>query len=101
MTDYERLSRGGYPASLGWKDRDTSRKAAEGVSGHAKGLRARVYDAVRAKPSTPEEVAMALDEPLHNVRPRLSECATKGLIIDSGQRRPAQGGRMAIVWRMP
>jgi hypothetical protein len=63
------------------------------------GLRARVYEAIKARPSTPEEIAAAIGENVWGVRPRTSELAARNLIEDSGERRQAMGGRSAIVWR--
>lgn len=104
MNDYERASRGGftphYPETPGFKARQTAKDAAAGITPAAGSLRARVLEAIRAKPSTPEEVAATLGVPLMNVRPRASELATTGLIVDSGQRRTADGGRQAIVWKV-
>lgn len=88
-----------YPDKPGAKARATSFAAAEGVAEKALSLKARVLAAIRMAPSTPEQVALLLGEPLMNVRPRCSELATLGLIADSGARRPAMGGRDAIVWK--
>jgi hypothetical protein len=35
-----------------------------------------------------------------NVRPRLSELSKQGLVIDSGARGTAMGGRRAIIWKV-
>jgi hypothetical protein len=88
-----------YPDAPGFKARDTSRAAAEGVAPKAGTLRARVLDAIRANPGTPEEIAARLGEPVLNTRPRCAELSAKGLIEDSGQRGPAMGGRRAIIWQ--
>lgn len=90
---------GSYPNAPGWKGRGTSREAAEGIAPVAKTLRARVLEAVKAKPGTPEQIALRLNVPLMNVRPRLSELSNQGLVEDSGDRGTAMGGRRAIVWR--
>jgi predicted ArsR family transcriptional regulator len=92
--------RGGYPVDPGFKARDTARAAAEGIKPVAGSLRARVYDAIKARPGTPEEIADRLGVPLMNVRPRCSELAARDLIVDSGERRLADGGRQAIVWKV-
>lgn len=88
-----------YPDAPGYKARSTSRAAAEGVAPKAGTLRARVLDAIRARPGTPEEIAARLGEPVLNTRPRTSELVRMGLIEDSGERRKAMGGRSAIVWQ--
>lgn len=88
-----------YPDAPGWKGRETSRAAAEGMAPRAATLRERVLIAIRAKPGSPEQVAKRIGEPVMNVRPRCSELARKNLIEDTGVRAVAQGGRKAIVWR--
>lgn len=88
-----------YPEDPGFKARDTSRAAAEGMRQAAKPLRERVFDAIKASPATPEEVAKRLGVPLMNVRPRTTELSRAHRIEDSGKRRKASGGRQAIVWR--
>lgn len=87
-----------YPDHPGHKARDTARNAAAGIEPKAKSLRARVYDAIRAEPGTPEQIAERLGEPVMNVRPRISELSARSLVTDSGRRGEAMGGRRAIVW---
>ena len=88
-----------YPESPGFKARETSRAAAAAMAPQAKSLRARVFDEIKKAPGTPEQIAHRLKEPLMNVRPRCSELAAKGLILDSEARGTAMGGRRAIIWR--
>ena len=90
----------GYPDRPGWKGSDTSRAAAAGIAGKAGTLRDRVLAAINVRPGTPEQIALRIDEPLMNVRPRCSELHAKGLIEDSAVRGTAMGGRHAIVWRV-
>lgn len=90
-----------YPEVAGFKARDTSRAAAEGVeAGPAQSNRQRIFESIRAMPATPETLGARLDLPLHYVRPRVTELAKRGLIEDSGERGPASGGRRAIIWRV-
>lgn len=89
-----------YPAQPGFKARQTSQAAAAQIAPKAVSLRARVLDAIKEKPGTPEEIAARLGEPVMNVRPRCSELAARNLITDSGARREAMGGRLAIVWQV-
>ena len=88
-----------YPQAPGWKGRDTSRNAAQGIAPRAKSLRAQVYDALKQAPGSPEQIAERLGVPVMNCRPRFSELAARNLITDSGRRAEAMGGRRAIVWR--
>jgi hypothetical protein len=46
-----------YPNHPGHKRRRTSRAAAEAIAPKAGSIRSRVYDAIKAKPGTPEEIA--------------------------------------------
>lgn len=89
-----------YPNGPGFKARDTSRAAAEAMAPQVKSLRARVFDELKKAPGTPEQIAHRLKVPLMNVRPRCSELAAKGLIVDSKVRGTAMGGRQAIIWRI-
>lgn len=89
-----------YPNAPGWKARETAQAAAVAVAPMAKGLRARVYDAIKAQPDTPEGVASRLDLDILAVRPRFSELAAQGLIEDSGACGPSRSGKSAIIWRV-
>lgn len=94
-----------YPDHPGHKRRRTSRAAAEAMAPRAGSIRSRVYDAIKAKPGTPEEIAARIGVPVMNVRPRCSELSAPApgrpaLIRDSGDRRTAMGGREAIVWEV-
>lgn len=89
----------GYPERPGAQARETSRAAAAAIAPSAKTLRARVLDEIKKAPGTPEQLAHRMREPLMNIRPRCSELAAKGLILDSQARGQAMGGRKAIIWR--
>jgi predicted ArsR family transcriptional regulator len=47
---------------------------------------------------TADELAAHLDMDRYSIQPRTSELKRRGLINDSGRRRPNATGRMAIVW---
>jgi hypothetical protein len=89
-----------YPEAPGFKARDTAKAAAAGMTPKAGSLRARVYDELKRRPGTPEQVAARIGEPVMNCRPRISELSARGLVVDSGERGEAMGGRLAIVWRV-
>jgi hypothetical protein len=89
-----------YPRAPGWKARRTAADAAAGIAAKAKPLRERVLEEIGLKPGTPEQIAHRLGVPLMNVRPRCSELAALKLIVDSGGRATAMGGRQAIIWRI-
>lgn len=93
-------SHSGYPSAPGYKREGTSEDAASGIAPKVGSLRAKVYDQIKFAPSTPEEVADVLSLPVHSIRPRFSELSARGLIKDSGKRRTAMGGRLAMVWEI-
>lgn len=47
---------------------------------------------------TADELADRLEMDRYSIQPRTSELRRKGLIRDSGQRRPNSSGKLAIVW---
>ena len=47
---------------------------------------------------TADELSARLDMNRWSIQPRTSELRRKGLILDSGQRRPNGSGKLAIVW---
>ena len=85
-----------YPQSPSLGKTDTSMEA--GISVDAKTWEKRVLDAVREKPSTMSEVALIWDVYPTTTRPRATALQAKGLIIDSGKRRPNRFGRNEIVF---
>lgn len=89
-----------YPAAPGFKDRDTSRAAAESVAGTAPLLRGRCLDAISSAPDglTADQVASAVGESVLSVRPRITELLKTKAIRDAGTRRPNASGRSAKVW---
>lgn len=89
-----------YPHAPGAKARDTSFAAARSMDRTAKTLRERALEALKAKPSTADEIAEALNVSFMAIRPRLTEAAQLGLVEDTGLRRPNASGRKAIVWRV-
>ena len=76
-------------------DPDTSKEAAnQDVSK----LEARVYELLRFKPLTTEELAFSLNKSLQSITPRIAPLRRKGMIYDSGQRKRGESGRGRIVW---
>ena len=88
-----------YPDSPGYKAEGTSREAAEAIADRAPSLMERTLACLKRRAMTPEEVAKELGEPVHSIRPRFSQLAAKSLIVNTGERRKAMGGRMASAWR--
>lgn len=61
-------------------------------------LEARVYELLRFKPLTAEELAFSLNKSLQSITPRIAPLRRKGLIYDSGIRKRGESGRPRIVW---
>lgn len=89
-----------YPGQPGFKDRDTSRKAAASMSDAAPLLQRRCLAALRAAPDglTADQIAAQIGETILSVRPRVTELLRDGRVRDSGQRRKNDSGRSAKVW---
>jgi hypothetical protein len=83
------------------KHSDTSRDAAAKILPAVGTLRRKVLEALQAVGSqgmTDEELQSRLNLTGSTQRPRRIELVAAGLVIDSGQRRPAESGRSAVVW---
>jgi DNA-binding MarR family transcriptional regulator len=83
-----------------WSDPGTSHEAAEQVD--VTRSEALVLAAIRRSGSRgliAAELPGATGLALNGATPRTRPLAEKGLIFDSGERRPAPSGRMQIVWR--
>lgn len=89
-----------YPDSPGYKEGGTSKDAASDVAGRAKYLQSRCLRALRGGNFTADELAAIIGEHVLSVRPRISELYKKGLVCKSGEKRPNQSGKKAIVWRL-
>jgi hypothetical protein len=88
----------GYPNTAGFKEKgSTSQEAAARVD--ADNLRGAALIAIRANPSTADEVASALGLSVLTIRPRLSELRALGKIVPNGERRKNASGASAAVWR--
>lgn len=89
-----------YPSAPGYKDRDTSRLAAESMAKGAPLLREQCRRALRDGPATADEIAGRLGQSILSIRPRLSELKQSGEVVDTGERRPNASGRPAKVLRL-
>lgn len=90
-----------YPEAPGFKDWDTSRKAADALAGRHVTLQDRCLKLVaRAGPRglTADEAAELTGETVLSIRPRFTELLALRRIRDSGQRRRNSSGRSAKVW---
>jgi hypothetical protein len=92
---------GGYPDKPGHKSHDdTTLAAAEAIASRAATLRAKAYAMLKVRRMTADECADTMGESVLAIRPRFSELRTKGLIRDTGNRRPNRSGHSAIVWEI-
>ena len=95
----EQLDLLAYPRSPGYRARSTSKAAADSMASRAGTLRAEVLRIILRSPSTADEAAFDLRESVLAIRPRVTELARLGAIIDSGVKRQNISGRNAIVWK--
>ena len=75
----------------------TSRSAAQSVATKAPALRELVYEALRSRPMTDEEIAIALDMSPNTARPRRVELVKAGRVCEVGKALTASG-RAAVLW---
>ena len=91
-----------YPDAPGHRNVDTSIAAAEALAPKLGRLQRMAEGAIRDAGAphglTADELAARLDMDRWSIQPRTSELKRKGLIRDSGQRRPNSTGKLAIVW---
>ena len=90
-----------YPEAPGHRNVDTSVAAAQDLAPKLGRLQHLALQAIRSAGwlgLTADELADRLDMGRYTVQPRTSELKLKGLIRDSGQRRPNATGKKAIVW---
>lgn len=90
-----------YPDAPGHRDVDTSIAAANALAPKLGRLQRLAENAIREAGLyglTADELAARLDMDRYSIQPRTSELRRKGLIRDSGLRRPNATGKQAIVW---
>jgi hypothetical protein len=90
-----------YPVQPGWKARDTARAAADATAPRAPRLRQLCLDALRLSDGlTADECASQINIDKLSIRPRFSELAALGRIIETSERRKNESGKFAVVWRL-
>ena len=90
-----------YPDKSGHRNVDTSMAAADAIApklGRLQRMACRAICNAGAVGLTADELAARLGMDRWSIQPRTSELKRKGLIRDSGQRRPNATGKLAIVW---
>ena len=90
-----------YPNAPGHRSVETSIDAADALAPKL-GRRQRMAETTIRDAGlyglTADELAARLDMDRWSIQPRTSELKRKGLIRDSGHRRPNATGKLAIVW---
>ena len=90
-----------YPDAPGHRNVDTSVAAAAALAPKLGRLQHMAQNAICEAGwlgLTADELAARLDMDRWSIQPRTTELKRKGLIRDSGQRRPNRTGKQAIVW---
>ena len=90
-----------YPDAPGHRNVDTSIAAATALAPKLGRLQRMAETAIRNAGQyglTADELAARLGMDRWSIQPRTTELCRKGLIRDSGQRRPNCTGKKAIVW---
>ncbi len=90
-----------YPNAPGHRGVDTSIAASEALIPKLGRLQNMALCAIKEAGwlgRTADELAARLEMDRYSIQPRTSELKRKGLIRDSGQRRPNSSGKLAIVW---
>ena len=87
-----------YPYEPGHKGRDTGEAAAEAAAPTAPTLRSLVLTVLARGNFTADEIAGGAGHSVLAIRPRVSELARMGEIMDTGTRRKNASGKNAIVW---
>lgn len=90
-----------YPDVPGHRGVDTSVEAARDLEmsvGHLQRVALRAIRAAGARGLTTNELAARVRIHRDSIQPRTSELRERGLIHDSGARRPNANGKNAIVW---
>jgi predicted ArsR family transcriptional regulator len=90
-----------YPIEPGYKARSTSLSAARSLNDKAPRLRQLSVDQLLLYgPLTADEAATNLGIDKLSIRPRFSELAAAGKIIETSERRKNASGKSAVVWRL-
>ena len=90
-----------YPVGPGYTNNTTSLEAALKVEPAVTSMRGKVLAFIRARGhegATPDEIASALNMLVVTARPRTTELARVGLVVDSHQRRRNENGNNSIVY---
>lgn len=92
-----------YPSQAGFKEATTSREAAQGIeaSGKAELLREAILELYRSGfTGTADDCAHRIGESILSIRPRVAELKARQVLVATGERHRAEGGRSAAVMRL-
>lgn len=89
-----------YPFSPGYKDKDTSKKAAEKYESKSEKLCKEILLVLARGSMSAFELADHFNEPITSIRPRVTQLKNRNLIEDSGERHLTEGGCYEKVWRL-
>lgn len=90
-----------YPDAPGHRSVETSVAAADALAPKLGRLQRMTHVTIRdagLRGLTADELAARLEMDRWSIQPRTTELKRKGLIRDSGHRRPNVTGKLAIVW---
>lgn len=89
------------PELSSWSPAETSRAAAVAIKPDKNRLRELVWNFLNGfGPSTDEEIQRGLSMSGNTERARRGELVDAGRVVNSGETRKTESGRMAIVWRV-
>lgn len=90
----------GYPNYPAFAGTQTSEEAADSIKGARTSLQVRIFQALKERPRTCEEIENDLDIKHQTAGPRIRELALGNHIRPSGNVRKTGSGRNAIVWEV-
>lgn len=90
-----------YPERPGFKERTTSRDAADKVASGTEAARIQIHAIIALAPDglTADQAAKIMNRPPLYVRPRVAELRKLGMLEMTGERRKNDSGLSANVWR--
>lgn len=87
-------------ALVGSRHPETSKEAARRALPNSPILRRKIFDAIKERPRTDDELEVLLDSPHQSVSSQRRGLVLDGWVEDSGRRRKTRSDRWAIVWRV-
>ena len=94
-----RAAAGEHADTAPYSNQSSSKAAAKSIESDLGRLQQRIFDHIKARPSTAREVEDALGLRCQTVTARIRELVLKRRVVDSGEKRATDSGRLAIVWK--